>query len=215
MLPPSTPVQPTTIATATTTTTATAIAKDEKKDREGGSEEVAYNTPNPTLPPPRKGEPGAGRYRQLSSPLLPRPNSENVVPPPPPQSITMAPPVNGNENVITTTAAAVVVNKEGGYGLATGTTNTYVIPGMDDMTPEEYREQLQQTISARQAERRKQAVHNSNIIGNRSSSGYLDALSQGGDGTNGGGGGMYKKKITSSWSTKEGQQQDREQHKEG
>ena len=41
-----------------------------------------------------------------------------------------------------------------GFGLARGTTNTYAIPGMDEMSPEEYREKLQETISARQASTR-------------------------------------------------------------
>ncbi len=36
------------------------------------------------------------------------------------------------------------------FGLARGTTNTYVIPGMEEMSPEEYRDKLQETISARQ-----------------------------------------------------------------
>ncbi|KAL3826650.1 hypothetical protein ACHAXA_009091 [Cyclostephanos tholiformis] len=91
-----------------------------------------------------------------------------------------------------------------GFGLARGTTNTYVIPGMESMSPEEYRERLQETISARQAERRRLAMENSNIIGNRSSSGYLDALSRGGDGGNGGGGSMYKK---ASWKEDGGREQ--------
>eukprot|EP00956_Cyclotella_meneghiniana_P013101 scaffold18788_cov66-Cyclotella_meneghiniana.AAC.1 len=68
---------------------------------------------------------------------------------------------------------------EGGFGLARGTTNTYVIPGMDEMTPEEYREKLQASVSARQAKRREEAMK-SGIIGNRSSNGYLDTLSRGG-----------------------------------
>ena len=37
-----------------------------------------------------------------------------------------------------------------GYGLASGTTNTYAIPGMEEMSAEEYREELQRSISARQ-----------------------------------------------------------------
>eukprot|EP00585_Thalassiosira_rotula_P001804 CAMPEP_0196135282 /NCGR_PEP_ID=MMETSP0910-20130528/3978_1 /TAXON_ID=49265 /ORGANISM="Thalassiosira rotula, Strain GSO102" /LENGTH=218 /DNA_ID=CAMNT_0041395401 /DNA_START=39 /DNA_END=695 /DNA_ORIENTATION=- len=65
-----------------------------------------------------------------------------------------------------------------GYGLASGTTNTYVIPGMEEMGAEEYRDKLQETISARQAQRRKQAIE-SGVIGNRSSSGYLDKLNSG------------------------------------
>ena len=37
-----------------------------------------------------------------------------------------------------------------GFGLAKGTTNTYIIDGMDEMTPEEYQAKLQETVSARQ-----------------------------------------------------------------
>ena len=37
-----------------------------------------------------------------------------------------------------------------GYGLASGTTNTYAIPGMGEMSAEEYRDELQRNISARQ-----------------------------------------------------------------
>jgi hypothetical protein len=40
------------------------------------------------------------------------------------------------------------------FGLARGTTNTYVIPGMEEMSPEEYRDKLQETISARQVRKR-------------------------------------------------------------
>jgi hypothetical protein len=67
-----------------------------------------------------------------------------------------------------------------GFGLARGTRNTYVIPGMDEMSPEEYREKLQASISARQAKRREEAMK-SGIIGNRSSNGYLDTLGQQGE----------------------------------
>lgn len=59
----------------------------------------------------------------------------------------------------------------GGLGLAKGTTNTYVIPGMDEMTGEEYREALQRSVSERQAKRRY-----SGLVGNRSSQNYLDNL---------------------------------------
>ena len=37
-----------------------------------------------------------------------------------------------------------------GYGLASGTRNTYAIPGMEEMSAEEYRDELQRSISARQ-----------------------------------------------------------------
>jgi len=56
----------------------------------------------------------------------------------------------------------------GGMGIAKGTANTYLIPGMDEMSPEEYREKLQATVSARQTKR--------NALGNRASNNYLDDL---------------------------------------
>ncbi len=72
---------------------------------------------------------------------------------------------------------------EGGFGLARGTTNTYVIPGMDEMSPEEYRAKLQESISARQAKRREESLkRRGGVIGNMSSSGYLANLSNGGGG---------------------------------
>mmetsp|Transcript_16388 Transcript_16388/g.29603 ORF Transcript_16388/g.29603 Transcript_16388/m.29603 type:complete len:301 (-) Transcript_16388:226-1128(-) len=64
------------------------------------------------------------------------------------------------------------------YGLAKGTTNTYIIDGMAEMSPEEYRAKLQETISARQRKRRSTSLEgNRGIIGNASSQGYLDTLS--------------------------------------
>jgi len=59
----------------------------------------------------------------------------------------------------------------GGLGLAKGTVNTYVLPGMDEMTGEEYRAALQASVSARQERRRM-----SGQVGNRQSQNYLDAL---------------------------------------
>jgi len=60
-----------------------------------------------------------------------------------------------------------------GFGLANDTTNTYVIPGMDEMTPEEYRTALQESVSARQSGRKDALGSN---IGNRQSQNYLDNL---------------------------------------
>lgn len=60
---------------------------------------------------------------------------------------------------------------KGGLGLARGTTNTYYIPNMDEMSPEEYREALQRTVIETQRARRANG-----IVGNLSSSGYLDNL---------------------------------------
>lgn len=60
---------------------------------------------------------------------------------------------------------------KGGMGLAQGTTNTYVIPGMDEMSPEEYQKALQDSISERQRNR-----HKKGIYGNRATWDYLNHL---------------------------------------
>ncbi|KAL3939660.1 MAG: hypothetical protein SGBAC_005661 [Bacillariaceae sp.] len=70
----------------------------------------------------------------------------------------------------------------GGMGLAKGTANTWIIDGMDSMTPEEYQAAIQASVSARQAERKKQGK-----TGNRWSNDYLNTLNGGNDG------GMLKK----------------------
>jgi len=62
-------------------------------------------------------------------------------------------------------------NGVGGFGLAKGTTNTWVIPGMDEMTGEEYRKALQESVSARQSVRKA-----GEVTGNRSSNNYLNSL---------------------------------------
>ena len=59
----------------------------------------------------------------------------------------------------------------GGLGLAKGTANTYVIEGMDEMTGEEYRKALQESVIARQEARRKVSIR-----GNMASQNYLDNL---------------------------------------
>ncbi len=65
-------------------------------------------------------------------------------------------------------------NGKGGLGLAKGTKNTYVIDGMDEMSPEEYRKALQESISGRQAQRR----NGNRTVGNLSSNNYLDFLNK-------------------------------------
>lgn len=62
---------------------------------------------------------------------------------------------------------------KGGMGLANGTTNTWNIPGMDEMTGEEYRKALQESVSQRQEERRKKL---NGAIGNSAVKSYLDNL---------------------------------------
>lgn len=66
-----------------------------------------------------------------------------------------------------------------GYGLAKGTANTYAIPGMEEMSAEEYRAKLQESISARQALRRQESLKSrEGKIGNANSQSYLDGLSK-------------------------------------
>uniref|UniRef100_A0A7S2SDH3 Uncharacterized protein n=1 Tax=Eucampia antarctica TaxID=49252 RepID=A0A7S2SDH3_9STRA len=62
---------------------------------------------------------------------------------------------------------------EGGLegGIAKGTRSTYVIAGMDEMSPEEYRDALQKSVSDRQTRRREMG-----IVGNQASGNYLDNL---------------------------------------
>jgi hypothetical protein len=60
----------------------------------------------------------------------------------------------------------------GGMGQAAGTANTYVIPGMEEMTADEYQAALEQTIIDRQRQRR----YSGNVTGNRSTWNYLNSL---------------------------------------
>lgn len=59
-----------------------------------------------------------------------------------------------------------------GMGLAKGTRNTYMIPGMDEMSPEEYQAALQRSVSDRQSKRRN-AVGS---VGSQAANHYLDGL---------------------------------------
>ena len=61
----------------------------------------------------------------------------------------------------------------GGQGsMPKDTTNTYIIPGMDEMSPEEYRVALQKSISDRQSVRKSTGTY-----GNRNTWDYLNNLS--------------------------------------
>jgi hypothetical protein len=59
----------------------------------------------------------------------------------------------------------------GGMGQAADTTNTYIIPGMEEMSPEEYQKELQRSVIERQATRKRTGV-----TGNRSSWDYMNSL---------------------------------------
>jgi hypothetical protein len=60
---------------------------------------------------------------------------------------------------------------EGGMGLSRGTANTYHLEGMDEMSPEEYRDKLQKSVSDRQDARKKSGEY-----GNRQSWSYMSSL---------------------------------------
>lgn len=90
---------------------------------------AAYDSP-PKLEPPK---PSPAAVTAATSP-----------PPPPPAEVKAE-------------AAVQEVGPEDGpsedsvtFGVARGTTNTYAIPGMEEMSPEEYRAKLQETVSAHQ-----------------------------------------------------------------
>lgn len=69
----------------------------------------------------------------------------------------------------------------GAMGLAKGTANTYIIPGMDEMSPEEYRVALQKSVSDRQSKRHE---GRGGMVGNRAAHQYLDSLGWGGASSN-------------------------------
>mmetsp|Transcript_1685 Transcript_1685/g.2955 ORF Transcript_1685/g.2955 Transcript_1685/m.2955 type:complete len:260 (-) Transcript_1685:1204-1983(-) len=98
-------------------------------------------------------------------------------PPPPPPTQQQAAPVE-DIPVVKTTEVADTSNDEGpaydgtgGLGLAKETINTYVIDGMDEMSPEEYQEAMRQRIIRTQKHRRV-----SGGVGNRSSLDYMNFL---------------------------------------
>mmetsp|Transcript_32729 Transcript_32729/g.43490 ORF Transcript_32729/g.43490 Transcript_32729/m.43490 type:complete len:275 (-) Transcript_32729:347-1171(-) len=103
------------------------------------------------------------------------PLKKDVPPPPPPPQASSAPEEPKKEVVMEEDGPAY--DGKGGMGLSTGTRNTYVIPGMDEMSPEEYREALQKSVSDRQEQRR---LARSGVVGNRAAHSYLDQLGWGG-----------------------------------
>jgi hypothetical protein len=65
-----------------------------------------------------------------------------------------------------------VYDGRGGLGQPRGTVNTYVIPGMDEMSVEEYRAALQESVLERQRQRKNSGV----VTGNRATWDYLNQL---------------------------------------
>ena len=67
-----------------------------------------------------------------------------------------------------------VYDGKGGMGQPRGTVNTYDIPGMDEMSPEEYQQALQKSVSDRQKKRQETGDY-----GNRRATDYLNNLGKG------------------------------------
>jgi len=133
---------------------------------------VMASAPAPTTPPPVAAAP---------QPVAPVASDPAPVTPAPAATTTSSPPASGYG--ITDLSLDEGPAFDGtGIGLAKGTTNTYAIPGMDEMSPEEYRNKLQETISARQAKRREESLKSrGGKIGNANSQSYLDSLSNKGE----------------------------------
>ena len=93
-------------------------------------------------------------------------------PPPRPQATAVQPQKNEQDE---NNDEGPAYDGKGGMGQPRGTVNTYIIEGMDEMTSEEYRLALQQSIIDKQRARRA-AGH----VGNRGSLDYLHSLSPGG-----------------------------------
>lgn len=128
----------------------------------------------------------AKEYERLEDAKSPGPAAVTLVPEP---AVVVAPAPATAPAPAPVAAAPAAVQKEepkkesmedgpdydpqGGQGsLAKGTRNTYIIPGMDEMSSDEYRLALQQTLIDQQAERKKAGVY-----GNRNTWNYLNNLS--------------------------------------
>ena len=113
-------------------------------------------------------------------------NKQIELPPPEEQSINVPrinvpPPTKASVSAVTESPPVSVTDISldegpeydgtGGMGQPRGTVNTYIIEGMDEMSPEEYRDALQKSIIDRQKTRRATGV-----VGNRSTWNYLNNL---------------------------------------
>lgn len=106
--------------------------------------------------------------------VTPSPSSQAAQPPPSPLSASSIPAALSGLSVSGhNPEEGAAFDGHGGMGQPRGTVNTYVIPGMDEMSPEEYRAALQKSVSDRQAVRRRTTT-----VGNASSRNYLDNLSR-------------------------------------
>jgi len=117
---------------------------------------VSYNYLEPALPPPP-----VTKSVDTSTPPTQQTKSVSHIPITPDATTPTSPAVSTSLSSTTSQTkqeAAIPKEQEDidaetiskGYGLASGTRNTYAIPGMEEMSAEEYRDELQRSISARQ-----------------------------------------------------------------
>lgn len=114
---------------------------------------------NPHKRPPRPD------YKELNSPSTPLEVLSN--------SVAMVPTADSSpsRSGSTDNEDGPAYDGTGGMGLSRGTVNTYVIDGMDGMSPEEYQKALQDSIIERQRKRK-----DSGVTGNRATWDYLSSL---------------------------------------
>ena len=128
---------------------------DEVRSKEGSSAATPVSVSTPAA--------GA----EVSPLLTPR----NAAPGGEAKTLTDLPPAIGPGSVEHNDEEGAEYDGEGGFGLAKGTTNTWVLPGMDEMTGEEYRAALQESVSARQSTRK-----SGEVTGNLTSNNYLNSI---------------------------------------
>jgi len=118
-----------------------------------------------------------------ATPAAPPAAAAVAAPSPPQPAVTTGVPADPDmPNVIPTSdEEGKAYEGKGGMGMASGTRNTYVIPGMDEMTAEEYQVALQKSVSERQERRRREMR---GTIGNRAGHSYLESLGWGGTSAN-------------------------------
>lgn len=155
---------------------ATDSVLDDLRGRESGATaEAATPAPVAFVPPP------------TSSAVPAPPPPSSVAPPPPPPPLPPPPAASAaaaegkkvvsiNEKFAKDLETDHEEFQSSGYGMASGTRNTYEIEGMHSMSPEDYRKALQNKVLADQEERR---IQRAGVVGNRAAMSYLDDLNQG------------------------------------
>jgi hypothetical protein len=110
------------------------------------------------------------RVNQHKKPVRPERTAEAPAPPVAAAAAPVAAPASSNQPEHNDEDGAAY-DGEGGMGLSRGTSNTYHLEGMDEMSPEEYRDNLQKSVSDRQDARKKSGEY-----GNRQSWSYMQSL---------------------------------------